>query len=991
MQETNKSYQLIKINCFFLFKIFLFGIILAEFALCTKVILLGFENSSAQNQRECWFWTIIGLYFLIACIYLYRRKKQIKFIVKSWRFDLLLVFSAGVISMIVVGGLGISFFQKWISSLSWLYTVVLLSIPLVFYAAINLRKLQIKMTKKSDENSGFMSDKEGQSKNDDAFEFFEIAKRFAGRVYNQGSPESLVFGIDAPWGTGKSTFINLCREHWRADFKDKVIVYRFDPLRFENSDKLLDKFVDGLLKVIKDNFYAPELESLVAKYAKLLSDSKLTISILGFRFGVPFDKSSIDRTFEGLDEVLRRVDKKIVIVVDDLDRLSFSSIKEILFVIKKSFILPNISYVLCYDTENITALEHQKLDSEKIIEFLEKFINIKMSLYLDHKLLLDYFTEYKDRSLARNLLSNPELVSRAVEGLKDIFNSKEYYLYIPFIGDARKLKRLVNTILLLEVEQLDLSNADFDKSDLVHLLIIYINYPNIFRKIYNTEMHGKRGFFSLVGQFDDHYPKDSGIMNTDNGYKNSTLYTQYVADLTENQRFILNKVFNADQRLQSARNITAEQATSYACFNGSLFIPKGGNLERYLNLIVKVSRPVQTEQYKFYVNLKNEILEKTNIADVLQHEEFSFSKGEGNHEQLWRVLINSPHSEYSPIKAKEIIQYALDNLSRYSMLEIENVGLRRNSIILFIAKLLDKVGWTDEEGKYWINTNENVVKIAEWIFGENQHKNSGILENIAREERGILGLHDLLLFRLYCCADRGGDMFNLTRALSRHGGPNNPTEGIVRNIVIGEMREISQYVFRVFKARYIDKSKNIFEEVLELSAEAVCANSYSYINSQIPDDSFNSKLLELKSRMLSFITYQLGSATYSSGIPCGYYDIEGEEDKHGINEAINDYLFEICFNPERYDKGYNYFLYYLLINNRDGFGHEVERIPAIDKFTEVLNEDRIRKYWGVHGESVRVQESILEKGNFIADEYVAWCANQIGNVYKVLDKLIEEH
>lgn len=116
-------------------------------------------------------------------------------------------------------------------------------------------------------------------------------------------------------------------------------------------------------------------------------------------------------------------------------------------------------------------------------------------MYIDYKLLLKYFTENTDKSLARNLLSNPELVAKAVEGLKDIFHSKEYDLYIPFIGDARKLKRLINTMLLLEVEQLDFSNSDFDKHDLIHLLIIYINYPNIFRKIYNTEAQGKRGFF----------------------------------------------------------------------------------------------------------------------------------------------------------------------------------------------------------------------------------------------------------------------------------------------------------------------------------------------------------------------------------------------------------------------------------------------------------------------------------------------------------------
>ncbi|MFS0838093.1 P-loop NTPase fold protein [Paenibacillus sp. 1P03SA] len=994
MEEINKKYELIKTNYYLLCKLFLLGVLLAEIALGIRVIFLSFKNISVENQKEVWFWIIVASYLLVAGTFFFRREvwRQSRIIIKSRRIDLLIVFALGAFSTFILGGLWIDFFRRWVTSLSWLHMFVLLLFPIVFFTAIALRSLQIKTIKKIDKDSSFMSDREGQNVNDDAFEFFETAKRFADRVHNNGSSESLVFGIDAPWGTGKSTFVNLCQEHWNKNYKDEIIVYTFDPLRFENSDNILEKFVDGLLKVIKDNFFVPELESLISKYVKLLNDAKLTFSFFGIRFGVPFDNSSIDKTFEKLESVLRSIDKKIVIVVDDLDRLNFSSIKEILFVIKKSFILPNISYVLCYDTENITALEHQKLDTEKIIEFLEKFINIKTSLYLDHKLLLNYFTEHKDESLARNLLSNPEVVSKAVEGLKDIFNSNEYYLYIPFVGDARKLKRLVNTILLLEVEQLDFSNTDLDKHDLIHLLIIYINYPNIFRKIYNTEAQGKRGFFSLITKYDDDYPIDTDSHAKEDSFKNSTKYTCYIESLTENQKFILNKIFDVNQRLKAISNISQEQLTSYACFNGSHWGSNSRNLEQYLNLIIKLSRPIHTEQYRFYVNIKNEILNQKNIGEVLKREEFSFSGGEKNHEQIWRVLINSPHNEFTSEKTKEILLYLLDNLPHYSALKIENfnVGLRRHTLIFFIVKLLDKVGWIDEDGSHWHNSNDNVLEIAEWIFGENQYSQIGILERMAKKERGILGLHDLLSFRLYCCADRGGDIFNLSRALSKHGGKSNPIEGNERDIVIGEMREISQYIFGVFKERYIDKNKNIFEEVLELSTEAICGNSYDFIKSKISNSELNRRLVGLKSGLLNFIIYQLGSTIYSSGIPCGYYDIEDDKDKHGIKECVNKYLFETCFNPKKYEKGYDYFLYFLIINLQNTFGYSVKLIPNIEEFAKVLDKDRIRVYWRTHRSIIQIKESILTDVEFNMSENETSYTDRLGDIYKVLDELLQE-
>lgn len=993
MLDANDKPKLGKINDYLLCRFFFIGVLLAELVLGCIGVVFRFYSSSIHNHKGAWFWMIGALYLLILATCLVKRKRELwrdtRLIMRSGRYDLLIVFTAGLLTMFFIGGIGIDYLCRWVEVLAWSHMAVLLSLPIVFFAAITVRERQMNWMTTISRDSNFISDKEGQSRQDDAFEFFGLAARFAERVYNQGSPESLVFGIDAPWGTGKSTFVNLCKEHWDNHYNDKIIVYTLDPLRFENSGNLLEKFTDGLLKVMKENFFAPELESLLAKYVKLLHVSKLTFSMMGLRFRLPFDNSSIDKTFERLGMFLRSIDKKIVIVVDDLDRLTFSNMKEILFVIKKSFLLPNFSYVLCYDTENLTALEHQKLDTEKINEFLEKFINIKTSLYIDHKLLLKYFTENTDKSLARNLLSNPELVAKASEGLKDIFQSKEYDLYIPFIGDARKLKRLMNTILLLEVEQLDFSNSDFDKHDLIHLLIIYIHYPNIFRKIHNTEAQGKRGFFSLIRKYDDDYPTDDDLHREEDVYKNSTKYTAYLEGLTENQRFIVNKVFDAQQRLGSVRNISQEQLTSYACFNGSIWGPGGRNLEQYLHLIIKVSRPAHTQQYKFYVNLKNEMLHGTSITEMLQREEFSFSSGEASHEKMWRILINSPASEYTPEKAKVVISYALDSLPHYSSLDIPkmNVGFRSFTLIFFIAKLLDKIGWSDEHGQHWNNSDNNVAQIAEWIFGENQHRQGGVLENLAQKERGLLGLRDLLLFRLCCCADRGGNMFNLSRALSKHGAPHNPTEGSVSEIVIGEMREISQYIFQVFKKRYIDKQINIFDEVMGLDAEQICGRSYGYITSQITPRDLHHTLQRWKSRLLNFMIYQLGSTLYSSGIPCGYYNMQGDKDGKGINKSINSYLFNTCFHPKASEKGFDYFLYYLFINFETTFGHTKHRVPRLEGFVKVLDKGRMKNYWIEHGDSIKGRQW---NGNdkFLSGEDEASITHHLEETYKVLDNLV---
>ncbi|MBI5414483.1 P-loop ATPase [Candidatus Peregrinibacteria bacterium] len=977
------------------FKAILTGILLAETIFISKIIGERFVYLVELNSGLNWVWWLCIAYLCTLFYFLFRKDLWLsaKVLLTSWRIDLLILLCVGVYISYVFGGFGINNFSKVMGWLSWEELRAILFLPFFVVVAILMRKIQIRFLKKKDPDSLFMSDKEGRFKEDDGFGFLPQAQQFAERVFNQGSSDSLVFGIDAPWGTGKSTFVNFCKEYWSEKYKDQMIVYSFDPLRYESQNNLLEKFINGLVREIKSNVFAPELETLLSKYERYLKDPKVSFSFLGLSLDIPLGCESIDEIFERLETVLLNLNKKIVIVVDDLDRLNFSSIKEVLFVIKKSFTLPNLSYVLCYDTENISALERKDFDTEKIIEFLEKFVNVKTSIFLDNEKLFHYFTEHKSDSISKNRLADPVLVSKAVDGLKDILKAEDFYCYLPFIGDARKIKRLINTILLLEVEKTDFDNTDFDKQDLILLLLIYINYPNIFRKIYNTETGRKNGFFSVIYE----YGQGQGT------YKNSEQYSEYLTALTENQKFILNKIFSVKERLKIANGgfnmnqITREMETSYACFNGSLWSSGGRNLEEYLNLITKIFRPLQTDQYKFYVKIKDEVLSNAKIADVLSKKEFSSEYRETTHEQLWRVLVNTPSQEYTPEKSKEVITYALQCLPKHSLLEIESQGIGfRNTLIFFIVKLLEQVGWTDKEGKHSShNTDENVIKIADWIFGENSHSGNDILNVLCDESRGIAGLYDLLLFRLRCCSDRGGDIFNLSRALSKHGDLQAPTEGKISQIVTEEMRELSQKVFQIFKSLFIDKEKNIFDEIDGLTMEKVCGDYLNYVQSKVTSGeitTIDSLFLSLKSRLKAFILYQLGNIYINQGIGCGYYDLDGKKDEKGIQKAMNDYLLGFCFNVEKNANNYMHFLDYLLINFTHSYGesHETKYVPHLGEFTKVLDKDRLATYWKENNAAIKAKNYQDQDRQVVTANYTANYKDDLKNTYEELNKLLEQ-
>jgi len=412
------------ITFFSLLKAFLVGILVFEVIVISGIIGKRFVELTEINQSLNWIWGLGITYIFMLGFFLLRRNfwNRLRNVLSSWRIDLFAILITGIYFAYLFNGFGIKRISEWIGLLSWGEIRVVLFLPFVFVIAQIFRLIQLRFKNKTAE-SLFISDKEGITKQDDGLGFLDQAEQFAESVFNQGSSESLVFGIDAPWGTGKSTFINLCKEYWSNNYKDAMIVYNFDLLKYENQDNLLEKFVDGLIREIKNHMFAPEIESLLLTYEKYLNNSKASFSLFGLNFDIPLGGNSIDSIFERLEAVLSSTDKKIVIVVDDLDRLNFSSIKEVLFVIKKSFTLPNISYVLCYDTENISALGKKHFDTEKIIEFLEKFVNLKISLFLEHNSLKKFFLN----NIYNSFPVDAGLVKKIEDGVNKIFESKEFH------------------------------------------------------------------------------------------------------------------------------------------------------------------------------------------------------------------------------------------------------------------------------------------------------------------------------------------------------------------------------------------------------------------------------------------------------------------------------------------------------------------------------------------------------------------------------------
>jgi predicted KAP-like P-loop ATPase len=72
---------------------------------------------------------------------------------------------------------------------------------------------------------------------EDRFGRSEFAKRIAGVISSLEDKSSIVVSVNAPWGEGKSSVLNMIEEE--LSHGGKALVIRFNPWRFSDEDQLL--------------------------------------------------------------------------------------------------------------------------------------------------------------------------------------------------------------------------------------------------------------------------------------------------------------------------------------------------------------------------------------------------------------------------------------------------------------------------------------------------------------------------------------------------------------------------------------------------------------------------------------------------------------------------------------------------------------------------------------------------------------------------------
>jgi hypothetical protein len=212
-------------------------------------------------------------------------------------------------------------------------------------------------------------------------DLFPTRKKEFKRIYdfinNLDVYDPYALAISAAWGEGKTSFVNAIIEKLKAGDNEVIFV---QPMILDTREKLLN-YVFGQIEVIlnQHEIYTGK-GSPYQNYFNLLLKlvGNKNINNLANLFDIfPEDKQGDLRDFkEGLEGNLQNLidqKKRIVIIIDDLDRVEQDTIYNTLTFIKEIVDLKGVIVLFIVD--------YEKIVSDRItIDYLEKFINTKFEL-----------------------------------------------------------------------------------------------------------------------------------------------------------------------------------------------------------------------------------------------------------------------------------------------------------------------------------------------------------------------------------------------------------------------------------------------------------------------------------------------------------------------------------------------------------------------------------------------------------------------------------
>jgi KAP family P-loop domain len=226
---------------------------------------------------------------------------------------------------------------------------------------------------------------------EDQFGFDPFARAIANTISNLKRPEGSVFSINGPWGSGKSSIVNLVKHHLKETTDDNELkIIEFNCWWFRGEEALALEFFRDLYSAM-DMANSEKAKDAVSQLgSRLLSGSSSFVGAAINFFAAPGvgeiasggmnflsdlirQEKTVESFHKDVSQGLRESNKRFLIVIDDIDRLAPDEALLIFRLVKSVGRLPNVMYLMAYDRAIAERVVSDRYPSEGA-QYLEKIV-----------------------------------------------------------------------------------------------------------------------------------------------------------------------------------------------------------------------------------------------------------------------------------------------------------------------------------------------------------------------------------------------------------------------------------------------------------------------------------------------------------------------------------------------------------------------------------------------------------------------------------------
>ena len=448
----------------------------------------------------------------------------------------------------------------------------------------------------------YYSDRPIELENEDTLDRCKFSKNFAKTLNDFKTNETFTIGLFGEWGSGKTSIVNMALnelEELQKNEVDKIIVLKFEPWHFTSSTQLFNqflitlanKFISKKTKALNQVGQALGKYSSAFEYAEMIPVPILNqvVAKLG-KWGANKIGESLQNNLEAKDilkqkdavvKILQNLNQKILIVIDDIDRLDNEQIRQVFQLVSAVAKFPNTIYLLVFD-KNIVVKALEKVQEGDGEDYLKKVIQVPIQI-----------PEIKTNKLFETLFNRLDKILNEhpqIRLYQDHWAFIFKYCIEPFIKNLRDISRLSNA---LEFKITNIAD-EIDFADIVGISALELREPKVYEWV---KTHKNK----LVGAFDGWSSYNKKVEG-----EYDLIYTE-IKNLIEEEDF---ESIRAERRTQEVITALSCLFPSFGNSIGKNYISVNINDRRKYNLIC------HEDKFDRYFNLDiDDVVVKQAIVD----------------------------------------------------------------------------------------------------------------------------------------------------------------------------------------------------------------------------------------------------------------------------------------------------------------------------------------------------------------------------------------